>query len=108
MTAPPPQKKRERRPSTPKQKDSKDNKDSTVKPEDVIVPLATRPPTIDVPDTGRKDGLPTCPIILIVGKLSPFFIVKIISLFIISFFKQDILTKGKQTAVRGVSYVSTV
>ncbi|XP_071154906.1 uncharacterized protein [Mytilus edulis] len=67
LTAPPPQKKRERRPSTPKQKDSKDNKDSTVKPEDVIVPLATRPPTIDVPDTGRKDGLPTCPIILIVG-----------------------------------------
>ncbi|CAC5417371.1 adk [Mytilus coruscus] len=67
LTAPPPQKKRERRPSTPKQKDSKDNKDSKVKPEDVIVPLATRPPTIDVPDTGRKDGLPTCPIILIVG-----------------------------------------
>ncbi|CAG2215723.1 AK [Mytilus edulis] len=67
LTAPPPQKKQERRPSTPKQKDSKDNKDSTVKPEDVIVPLATRPPTIDVPDTGRKDGLPTCPIILIVG-----------------------------------------
>ncbi|XP_076090778.1 uncharacterized protein LOC143062851 isoform X4 [Mytilus galloprovincialis] len=67
LTAPPPQKKRERRPSTPKQKDSKDNKDSTVQPEDVIVPLATRPPTIDVPDTGRKDGLPTCPIILIVG-----------------------------------------
>ncbi|XP_063423864.1 adenylate kinase isoenzyme 5-like isoform X3 [Mytilus trossulus] len=64
LTAPPPQKKRERRPSTPKQKD---NKDSKVKPEDVIVPLATRPPTIDVPDTGRKDGLPSCPIILIVG-----------------------------------------
>ncbi|XP_052093470.1 adenylate kinase isoenzyme 5-like isoform X2 [Mytilus californianus] len=67
LTAPPPQKKRERRPSTPKQKDSKDKNDSKVKPEDVIVPLATRPPTIDVPDTGRKEGLPTCPIILIVG-----------------------------------------
>ena len=65
MTAPPPQK---RPVSSKKERKSSPKTERKESKKETIIPLVEKPPTIDVPDTGRKEGLPTVPIILIAGK----------------------------------------